>query len=275
MMFERPHSTYEVNHVGDSGVRIDEANPLYQIVEIIHSNARVLDIGAGNGSLGRLLATLDRRIIIDGIEPNAVAAGIAAPYYRSMYVGYLSEYIDTIDVEVYDFIVLADVIEHIENPQVFLRQLTGRLGERAKLLVSIPNVAFGAVRLSLARGEFKYVDSGILERTHLRFFTYDTAISLFKSLDLGVSIAISLCRSFYRTEFTRSSLGIPGLSVLKYAFIADARAYQYLFCLVRDPNVITRRLVVGAGGIEILVDMLFNWSWTKNIARAIVSHWRR
>jgi len=274
-MFDRPTRTYQVQKGADERITIDSANPLTQISELFHDQARILDVGAGNGSLGRLLATLDRRIIIDGIEPNAVAAGIAEPYYRSMYVGYLSEYIDTIDVEAYDFIVLADVIEHIENPQVFLRQLTGRLGERAKLLVSIPNVAFGAVRLSLARGEFKYVDSGILERTHLRFFTYDTAISLFNSVDLGVSIAISLCRSFYRTEFTRSSLGIPGLSVLKYAFITDARAYQYLFCLVRDPNVTTRRLVVGAGGIEILVDMLFNWSWTKNIARAIVSHWRR
>ena len=170
---------------------------------------------------------------------------------------------------------LADVIEHIENTQVFLRQLKGRLGERAKLLVSIPNVAFGAVCPSLARGEFNYVDSGILERTHLRFFTYDTAINLFKSLDLGVSIAISLCRSFYRTEFKRSALGIPGLSIFKYAFITDARAYQYLFCLVRDPSTITRRLVVGASVIEILVDILFNWDWTKKIARVIGSRWRR
>lgn len=274
-MFDRPNRTYEVQTGTDERITRDSANPLIQISELVHDQARILDIGAGNGSLGRLLSTLDREIIIDGIEPNAVAAAIAEPYYRSMYVGYLGDYIETIEVETYDFVVLADVIEHIDNPQVFLRQLTERLGKRAKLLVSIPNVAFGAVRLSLARGEFNYVDSGILERTHLRFFTYDTAINLFKSLDLGVSIAISLCRSFYRTEFTRSSFGIPGLSVLKYAFITDARAYQYLFCLVRDPNVTTKRLVVGAGGIEILVDVLFNWSWTKSIARAIVSYWRR
>jgi 2-polyprenyl-3-methyl-5-hydroxy-6-metoxy-1,4-benzoquinol methylase len=273
-MFDRPTRTYQVQKGTDERITIDSANPLTQISELVHDQARILDVGAGNGSLGRLLATLDRRVIIDGIEPNAVAARIAEPYYRSMYVGYLTDYIDTIDFEAYDFIVLADVIEHIENPQIFLRQLTERLGERAKLLVSIPNVAFGAVRLSLARGEFNYVDSGILERTHLRFFTYDTAISLFKSLNLGVSMAISLCRSFYRTEFTRSSLGIPGWSLLKYAFITDARAYQYLFCLVRDPKVTTKRLIVGASGIEILVDMLFNWVWTKNVARAIVSHWR-
>ena len=273
-MFDRPTRTYQVQKGTDERITIDSANPLTQISELVHDQARILDVGAGNGSLGRLLATLDRRVIIDGIEPNAVAARIAEPYYRSMYVGYLTDYIDTIDFEAYDFIVLADVIEHIENPQIFLRQLTERLGERAKLLVSIPNVAFGAVRLSLARGEFNYVDSGILERTHLRFFTYNTAISLFKSLNLGVSMAISLCRSFYRTEFTRSSLGIPGWSLLKYAFITDARAYQYLFCLVRDPKVTTKRLIVGASGIEILVDMLFNWVWTKNVARAIVSHWR-
>lgn len=142
-------------------------------------------------------------------------------------------------------------------------------------MISIPNVAFGAVRLSLAQGEFNYVDSGILERTHLRFFTYETAVSLFTSLGFGVSTAISLCRSFYRSEFERSSLRIPGWSLLRYAFTTDARAYQYLFFLVRYPEATTKTLVVGATAMEILFDALLNWQWTRNVARAVLNYWRR
>lgn len=274
-MFDRPNYTYQVSRAGDKRLTRDSANPLIQISKLVNDQAKILDIGAGNGSLGRLFSQLDRNVIVDGIEPNAVAASIAEPYYRVMYVGYLSDHIGVIDFEEYDFIVLADVIEHIDNPQIFLRQLTARLGSKATLLISIPNVAFGAVRLSLAQGEFNYVDSGILERTHLRFFTYETAVSLFTSLGLGVSTSISLCRSFYRSEFQRSSLGIPGWSLLRYAFTTDARAYQYLFCCVCDPEVTTKRLVVGATAKEILFDALLNWQWTRNVARAVLNYWRR
>lgn len=273
-MFHRPNYTYQVKQTGDKRLTRDSANPLIQISKLVHDQARILDIGAGNGSLGRLFSMLGKNVIVDGIEPNAVAASIAEPYYRAMYVGYLSDYISVIDFEEYDFIVLADVIEHIDNPQIFLLQLTARLGSRATLLISIPNVAFGAVRLSLARGEFNYVDSGILERTHLRFFTYETAVNLFTSLGLGVSTSISLCRSFYRSEFERSSLGIPGWSLIKYAFTTDARAYQYLFCLVRYPETTTKRLVVGATAIEILIDALLNWRWTRKVARAVLNYRR-
>ena len=274
-MFDRPAATYYVERESSERVTRDVANPLVQIAALVHQHAKILDIGAGNGTLGRLFSLLGRNVIVDGIEPNAVAASIAEPYYRVMYAGYLSDHIGVIDFEEYDFIVLADVIEHIDNPQVFLRQLTARLGRGATLLISIPNVAFGAVRLSLAQGEFNYVDSGILERTHLRFFTYETAVSLFTSLGLGVSTSISLCRSFYRSEFERSSLGIPGWSLLRYAFTTDARAYQYLFCLVCDPEVTTKRLVVGATAKEILFDALLNWQLTRNVARAVLNYWRR
>ena len=274
-MFDRPAATYYVERESSERVTRDVANPLVQIAALVHQHAKILDIGAGNGSLGRLFSLLGKNVIVDGIEPNTVAASIAEPYYRVMYAGYLSDHIGAIDFEEYDFIVLADVIEHIDNPQVFLRHLTGQLGSGATLLISIPNVAFGAVRLSLALGEFNYVDSGILERTHLRFFTYETAVSLFTSLGLGVSTSISLCRSFYRSEFERSSLGIPGWSLLRYAFTTDARAYQYLFCVVCDPEVTTKRLVVGATAKEILFDAILNWQWTRNVARAVLNYWRR
>ena len=267
MMFNRPDSTYQINQVTDRVYEKDISNPLIQISKVIAENSRVLDIGAGNGSLGRLFSQQGKSINIDGIEPNDLAANIAKPYYKKIYIGYFNDFIDTIDFESYDYIVLADVIEHIENPQLFLNQLTLQLGSKVNLLVSIPNIAFGSVRLSLSRGEFNYVDSGILERTHLRFFTYSSAISLFNSVGLNASFAIYLCRSFYRNEFNRASVGFPGSSLIRYAFTKDARAYQYLFCLERGPSMHTKTLVVGASSFNIFFDALFYWPWTKKLAR--------
>jgi 2-polyprenyl-3-methyl-5-hydroxy-6-metoxy-1,4-benzoquinol methylase len=269
-MFNRPDFTYQINHVPDGSIKDDIANPLIQISKLVKENSRVLDIGAGNGSLGRLFSQQGRSIIIDGIEPNGVAAALAKPFYREVYVGFLNDYLKIINFENYDYIVLADVIEHIDNPQSFLNQLTPLLGNKVTLLVSIPNIAFGAVRLSLSRGEFNYVDSGILERTHLRFFTYSTAIALFKTVGLYASVSINLCRSFYRSEFKRSSIGFPGWSFVRYAFMRDARAYQYLFCLVRYPTSDTKRMYVGANSFNIFFDAFFYWSWTKKIARKLL-----
>ena len=274
MMFNRPDSTYQINQMTDGGYEIDVSNPLFQISKIIAENSRVLDIGAGNGSLGRLFSQQGKSIYIDGIEPNSVAANIAKPYYQKIHIGYFNDFINIIDFKSYDYIVLADVIEHIENPQLFLNQLTLLMGCQANLLVSIPNIAFGAVRLSLSRGEFNYVDSGILERTHLRFFTYSSAISLFNSVGLNASFAIYLCRSFYRNEFNRASVGFPGSSLIRYAFTKDARAYQYLFCLDRGPSMHTKILVVGVSSFNIFFDALFYWPWTKKLARKFFRYFK-
>ena len=267
MMFNRPDYTYQINPIPDGSINNDISNPLIQISKLIQENSRVLDIGAGNGSLGRLFNQQGRSIIIDGIEPNGLAAAIAKPFYREVYIGFLNDYLNFIDFKNYDYVILADVIEHIENPYIFLNQITPLMSSNTNLLVSIPNIAFGAVRMSLSNGEFNYVDSGILERTHLRFFTYSSAIKLFETVGLDISLSISLCRSFYRTEFKRSSLGFPGWSLIRYVFMREARAYQYLFCLVRYPSKDSKKLVVGANSFNIFFDALFYWPWTKKVAR--------
>jgi SAM-dependent methyltransferase len=74
----------------------------------------------------------------------------------------------------FDVIVFGDVLEHLKNPLPVLREMTGSLKEEGIVLVSVPNVANIYVRLSLLFGRFDYQDRGILDRTHLRFFTRKT-----------------------------------------------------------------------------------------------------
>lgn len=257
-MFIRPEQNYEIEDAVIDGILNDDAQPLSKISKLLPEGATVLDIGAGSGILGRVLKRAGKHVNIDGIEPNAFAADLARPFYRAINVGYAQDHFKAIQATVYDYVVLADVIEHIPDPATFLAELLDNLPESTKLLISMPNIAFGGVRLSLLNGNFDYVDSGLLERTHLRFFTLATAKRLFDSLHLVSERILSLERSFYRVEFSRENTRATPLQILCLANSPDARAYQYLFVLTRRPGSATVIEHHGATAMKILIDALVN-----------------
>lgn len=230
-LFARPESNYLVGDEVLDAILADPANPLANIVSLIEPGAVVLDIGAGNGLLGRVFERLGKPVIIDAIEPNAYAASLIPSCYREVNQGYLQDFFEEIQSRKYDYVVMADVIEHIPNPQPVLNGLLRHMAPDAKLLVSLPNVAFAGVRIALLRGQFNYTDSGILERTHLRFYTLDIAKALFSNLGLHSLSITFLQRSIAGTEFSVLGSCLHCFTHLRLAFDPTARAYQYLFLL--------------------------------------------
>ncbi len=266
-MYKRPEQNYAVEDATIEGILRDDAQPLCQIAKLIPDGSTLLDIGAGSGMLGRVLKRAGKQVVIDGIEPNAFAVELARPFYRAIYSGYAQSHLDKIKVTAYDYVVLADVIEHIPDPAAFLAEILEGLPDSTRLIVSIPNVAFGGVRLALMNGVFDYVDSGLLERTHLRFFTLATALKLFDFLHLSPERILSLERSFYRVEFERKNLKASPMSIWKLASKSDARAYQYLFVLARKTNSATVIEHHGATAMKILVDAVVARSAVKRLIR--------
>lgn len=265
-MFCRKDQTYITSDESIDKILSDPAQPLGQIARILPDAATVLDIGAGNGMLGRVLRRAGKRVIIDAIEPSGFAAKLAEPFYRTVYQGYAQEYSQTIRATRYDYIVLADVIEHIPDPAAFLSDILQNLSGTTRLIVSIPNIAFGGVRLALLNGAFDYVDSGLLERTHLRFFTLASARRLFSHLHIYPERILSLERSFYRMEFSRNLLSASPFIIINLARKADARAYQYLFVLTQKPvDATTERH--GASALKILIDAVIAWPSIKQLVR--------
>lgn len=271
-MYIRPEQNYTLSDVMIDAILKDMAQPHCQIANMIPVGSTVLDIGAGSGTLGRVLNRAGKSVSIDGVEPNAFAVELAKPYYRTLYTGFAQDHYGSIKNKVYDYVVLADVIEHIPNPAIFLTELLDNLPESTKLIISIPNIAFGAARLALMNGFFDYVDSGLLERTHLRFFTLATAKKLFDSLNLSSERILFLERSFYRVEFDRSQLRASPFEVLNLASDPEARAYQYLFLLNRKQNQSTSTTHIGSGPIKILFDAIFARAWIKKIVLAQRKH---
>lgn len=271
-MFKRPEQNYAVEDIVINGILNDESQPLCQIVKILPDSATVLDIGAGSGVLGRVLIRADKRVIIDGVEPNIFAVELAKPFYRNIYTGYAQDHLKVIKENYYDYVVLADVIEHIPDPAEFLTQLIAVLPNTTKLIISIPNIAFGGVRLALMNGIFNYVDSGLLERTHMRFFTITTARQLFELLQLSLERIVYLERSFYRVEFSRKHLAASPFKILMLANKADARAYQYLFVLGLKPSNTTIIENRGTSAMRIIFDALVAWPAVIRMVRKWRGH---
>ena len=243
-MFNRPNESYSFDPKLFSYIEEDEANPLNRISKIIPDKAKVLDIGAGNGLLAHVLKQSHSDLIIDGIEPNTYATDLAKQHYRNFYIGYGQDFFSLIQQENYDFIILADVIEHMVDPLSFLQVLSHHVNSSTKVVISTPNVAFGAARIALMNGEFRYVDSGLLERTHVRFFTYETLLELGRK-----SGFCNLTASFFFRKILGTEIHIaPSLKNFFYLLSISgdelAHAYQFLLILSHSqapsPDKITK-----------------------------------
>ena len=132
----------------------------------------VLDIGCAGGRLGRQLLQTGLAERCDGIEPNAAAATQAADRLHRIWVADLETITEQLPWSDYDLLIMADVLEHLIDPWRVLAELHRRVRPGARLLLSVPNVRHKSVVLPLLfRGRFDYADAGIMDRTHLHFFT--------------------------------------------------------------------------------------------------------
>ncbi|QTL05281.1 methyltransferase domain-containing protein [Aquabacter sp. L1I39] len=267
-LFQRPEASYVVPDSVIDAVLADRAQPLAWMASLVPDGAQVLDVGAGNGNLARTLLRAGRQVTIDAIEPNAFAADLARPFYRTVHTAFAQDLIAQGSLPAYDAITIADVIEHVSDPYAFLATLDPLVRGGATVFLSVPNIGFGAARLALLNGAFDYVDSGLLERTHLRFITLKTALAVFDALGWAVERVIRLQRSFARVEFDRAALKAPPRVLRRLAFDEEARTYQHLFVLRAGPATTPIRFEsAGASARDVLRDLRLEGprGWLKGL----------
>jgi len=135
---------------------------------------RLLDLGAAGGHLGR--AVRERCAFLAGVEPDPGLPPTAREGYDDWRA---TDALSCRDwSSPFDAVVCADVLEHLARPEELLARIRGWLRDGGTLLVSLPNVANVTVRAALLVGRFTYNERGILDRTHLRFYTRRTATEL-------------------------------------------------------------------------------------------------
>jgi methionine biosynthesis protein MetW len=148
------------------------------------SNVRVLDVGCGVGALTEAV-NADKNNTVLCIEPDPVRAEAARDRGLSVYVGLLDD--DFIRTQgKFDVIVFADVLEHLTDPAAMLQKAVSCLAADGMIISSVPNVAHWTVRMRLLIGRFDYDKWGIMDATHLRWFTTRSMLALYDNQGLAV-----------------------------------------------------------------------------------------
>ncbi len=174
----------------------------------------VLDIGCAGGLLGASLLKSGIAARCDGIEPNSQAACLAAQQLQHVWHGGLEAVADQVPWEEYDLIAMADVLEHLVDPWSALRDLHARTQPSVRLLLSVPNVRHYKISLPLLlRGDFRYVDHGIMDRTHLHFFTRDSLNETLNECGWQAEVVGSHMKSRYRRWYMPTHLIEPFVAV--------------------------------------------------------------
>jgi len=196
---------------------------------------RALDVGCARGHLLEELSTLGWRCI--GVDTDA--SDVASCITRGLVALELD--INTeppATLGSFDLVVLADVLEHLPDPLRVLRSVRSLLNPGARVVVSVPNVAHVSVRAQLLFGRFRYTERGILDRTHLRFFTRRTVMELLTASGFSVSqtTTSAVPLEFVWPVLARSRLGriILALNDRLPALWSGGFAYQFL--VVASPD---------------------------------------
>ena len=169
----QPESMAKARSVADSPYQSKSADPHSSHSVILRlagagNGRRLLDVGAAHGYLAEALRA--QGFQVTGIEADSVLAEEAAKHCHEFILLDLDGPLPAF-AQRYDLMVFGDVLEHLKNPTAVLREFLGSLNDDGAVIISLPNIANIYVRLSLLFGRFDYQDRGILDRTHLHFFT--------------------------------------------------------------------------------------------------------
>ena len=195
---------------------------------------KVLEVGCG---AGRFRDHFGTAVEYWGVEPDQEAAAIAARSLQFVLSGLYQDVVDSIPDAYFDLIICNDVIEHMADHVGFLHDIKRKLANGGRLLGSIPNIRHNSVLSDLLfRGDWPYQRAGILDRTHLRFFTRKSLLRCFDETGYellrikGVNsrqLSIAWCRRH------------PLRTLIIFFMGRDTRHLQFAFLVTPRPREVT------------------------------------
>ncbi|HPO13168.1 MAG TPA: glycosyltransferase [Candidatus Hydrogenedentes bacterium] len=163
-------------------------HPRYEVIQHIpFRTRRLLDVGCGAGVLGATLKKEFKEMEVTGVEMVEDACRKAQRVLDRVLQGDIETMEFPFDEGYFDSIVCADVLEHVVHPEMVLKKLARYLEREGVIVISLPNVQYHEVVAMLVSGAWTYMNAGILDSTHVRFFTRQTAIDMVR--DAGLEVA--------------------------------------------------------------------------------------
>lgn len=216
-------------HVYLRSIHANEKTSLSVLANHIPPRSVVLDLGCGSGALGEYLKK-NSNCETDGVTLNQEEATHAQTHYRRVEVANL----ETADLtslfpgQSYDTIVCADVLEHLRQPERVLSACRKLLRPQGKLLLSVPNAAYCGLVAELMQGEFKYRKEGLLDSTHVRFFTRKSLSRFMADNHWTLEPLEAITQPLPDSEFNVAFDQLPPAVARYLLATTDALAYQYV-----------------------------------------------
>lgn len=179
------------------------ANARHDIVARLRTgpDARILELGCGAGGTGAATLAAGKAGHYTGIEMDSRAAALA----RDRLSEVIESDVETLDVSAwtgrFDALIISEVLEHLTDPWRTVTGLAACLKPGSQVFASSPNVAHWRVLRSLALGRFDYKESGVMDRTHLRWFTPATYRDMFEQAGITVHSVEPLSQAAARARF--------------------------------------------------------------------------
>jgi 2-polyprenyl-3-methyl-5-hydroxy-6-metoxy-1,4-benzoquinol methylase len=215
----------------------DDANhAANKVINWVSSGSDVLEIGCASGIQSRILKeTLGCRVT--GLEIDPIAAEDARPYCESLIIGSIEEIdlSETLGDRRFDTILFVDVLEHLVDPTTTLKKALPFLKEGGHLIASIPNIAHAAICWELAHGRFDYQKFGLLDNTHIRFFSKKNVAKLFEEAGYRIISWDRVVKSPEETEFNVHCTLAMEQSFLDWISELNPEAHTYQFIVKARP----------------------------------------
>ena len=212
----------------------------HYMVELVGSNKSVLDVGCASGYLAKTLGAFGNTVT--GVEFDPDAAAEATPHLHRVIVADLDrvDLAEAVGGDRFDVIVFGDVLEHLRDPLPPLRAARRLLNPGGYLVISIPNIAHGDVRMSLLLGRFPYGNLGLLDNTHLRFFTRASVQELLTDAGFVAAQVRTTKAPLFGTELGVRPEEVDQAIVDALLTQPDAMTYQFVLSAVpQDASTLT------------------------------------
>jgi 2-polyprenyl-3-methyl-5-hydroxy-6-metoxy-1,4-benzoquinol methylase len=206
-------------------------------LQLVGQGKTVLELGAASGHVTKVLKEMNNKVT--AVERDGRFADILGEFADEVVITDL----DWLDLrerlagQKFDVVLAGDVLEHCSKPELVLLQLHDLLNPGGYVVISLPNIAHGDVRLALLRGEFNYRDTGLLDRTHIRFFTRSSIESFLNQNAFKLVEVFASTASIGTTEFGPPDAGIPVEAIKFVQQDRDAMVYQYIVKATPVPTI--------------------------------------
>lgn len=219
-----------MSHRYDTTSRLqDPGSTLNRVLRLIGENKRVIDIGSGPGVIASAL--VQRHCVVTVVDSDVDALRMASVHAVDGYRADLNDPDWPRQLPAgtrYDVVVLADVLEHLMDPAATLKHAQKLLNDDGYVVISIPNVSHRGLMAALWHGRFGYRDTGLLDRTHVRFFGADDIELLLGAAGLAIDRFEFVTAHPRSTEFADDWEALPLLTKLALRSSRYGNVYQFV-----------------------------------------------